>query len=156
MTVFGFFLILHIASGALCLLVGLMGIFAKKRRGNHTILGEIYHGSYVAVFLSAIVTSLMHWPEDAFLFFVALFSYGLALFGYLARKRQPPNWLAKHIGGMLGSYIGILTAILVVNTPNIPIINEWSPVIFWLLPTVIGTPIIITLSRKVKQHKNVS
>lgn len=154
MTVFGFFLTLHIASGSLCLLVGLLGICSKKQRGQHTIVGEVYHGSYVAVFLTAIITSLMHWPEDAFLFFVALFSYGLALFGYLARKKQPPNWVAKHISGMLGSYIGILTAVLVVNTPNLPVINEWSPVLFWILPTLVGTPVIIAFNRKVKQHKS--
>lgn len=156
MTVFGFFLTLHIVSGSLCLLVGLIAICSKKQHGQHTILGELYHGSYVIVFLSAIATALMHWPEDAFLFFIAIFSYGLALSGYLARKRKPLNWLPKHIGGMLGSYIGIIIAILVVNTPNIPVISDWSPVIFWLLPTVIGTPIIITLNWKIKQHQRIS
>lgn len=156
MTVFGFFLFLHITSGSLCLLIGLAAAFSKKQRGKHTLFGELYHGFYVVVFLTAIVTSLMHWPEDAALFFIALFSYGLALSGYLARKRRPPNWLAKHIGGMLGSYIGIITAVLVTNTPNIPVISSWPPVIFWFLPTVIGTPIIIAVGNRTRQQKKLS
>src|SRR5699024_10906220 len=105
MTVFGFFLFLHITSGSLCLLIGLSAAFSKKQRVMLTLFVELYHGFYVVVILTVIVTSLMHWFVDAVLFFISLFSYGLALIGYLARKRRPPNWLAKHIGGMLGSYI---------------------------------------------------
>ncbi|MFD2705916.1 DUF2306 domain-containing protein [Salibacterium lacus] len=150
MTIFGFFLTFHIISGILCLIVGLAAAFAKKQHGWHTFLGELYHGSYVVVFVSAVVISIMHWQESAYLFFIALFSYGLALFGYRARKKRPLNWLSKHIGGMLGSYIGIVTAVLVVNINGIPIVNEWPALIFWLLPTVIGTPIIITVSRGVQ------
>lgn len=145
---FGFFLTLHIISGTLCLLVGLAAAFSKKQRGRHTFFGEIYHGSYVVVFISAVVTSIMHWEQDAILFFIALFSYGLALMGYLARKKRPHNWLVKHIGGMLGSYIGIVTAVLVVNVDNIPIINEWPAFLFWFLPSIIGTPIIINVRRR--------
>ena|SRR5690625_230299 len=148
MTVFGVFITLHIISGTICLIVGLLAVFAKKQRGWHTFVGELYHGSYVVVFLSAIVTSVIHWEESAYLFFIALFSYGLALFGYLARKRRSQNWLPKHIAGMVGSYIGIVTAVLIVNISKIPIINEWPVIIFWLLPTIIGTPIIILLTRR--------
>lgn len=152
MTVFGFFLTLHIISGTLCLIIGLIAAFSKKQSGRHTFLGELYHGFYVIVFVSAVVTSVMHWHESAYLFFIALFSYSLALFGYLARKRHVRNWLPKHIGGMLGSYIGIVTAVLVVNISDIPIVNEWPALIFWLLPTVIGTPIIIAVNNQVKSR----
>ena|SRR5699024_11103951 len=96
---------------------------SKKQEGRHTRFGELYHGLYVLVFVSAVVTSMMHWDESAYLFFIALFSYGLALFGYLARKRLVKNWLIKHIGGMLGSYIGIITAVLVVNVANLSVFN---------------------------------
>lgn len=149
MTVFGFFLTFHIISGIICLVVGLVAAFTKKKSGWHTFLGELYHCSYVVVFVTAVITSVMHWQDSAYLFFIALFSYGLALFGYLARKRRVRNWLPKHIGGMLGSYIGIITAVLVVNISTIPVINEWPPLIFWFLPTVIGTPIIIMVNNRV-------
>lgn len=152
MTVFGFFLTLHIISGIICLLAGLLAAFSKKRRGRHTVLGELYHGSYVVVFVTALITSVMHWQESSYLFFIALFSYSLALFGYMARKRRVRNWLPKHIGGMLGSYIGIVTAVIVVNIPAVPVVNEWPALAFWLLPTVIGTPIIIAVNSRFQKR----
>ena len=47
-------------------------------------------------------------------------------------------WLLAHIGGMLGSYIGALTAFLVNNTKYI----DLPGIIFWLGPTVIFVPLI--------------
>jgi|SRR5690625_1787084 len=149
MTVFDVFLKIHIISGIVCLVIGPIIIFLKKERGWHTRFGELYHGSYILVFLSAIVTSVIHWEDSAYLFFIALFSYGLALFGYLARKRRVQNWLPKHIAGMVGSYIGIVTAVLIVNIAKIPIANELPVMIFWFLPSIIGTPLIIWLTRQI-------
>lgn len=156
MTLFGVFIMLHIVFGSICLLVGLVAALSKKRRGWHTFLGELYHGSYVIVFISAIVTSIIHWEESAYLFYIALFSYGLALFGYVARKKRVHNWLPKHVAGMIGSYIGIVTAVLVVNISSIPVVNEFPALIFWFLPTVIGTPIIIIISNRVKKEHSSS
>jgi hypothetical protein len=48
-------------------------------------------------------------------------------------------WLLTHIGGMLGSYIGAITAFLVNN-------NRWigmPQVVAWLAPTIILVPFII-------------
>lgn len=148
MSMFNVFLIFHIVSGTVCLIVGLLAAASRKRRGKHTRFGEIYHGSYVVVFITAVGTSVMHWQESAYLFYIALFSYGLALFGYVAGKMRWPHWLQMHIGGMLGSYIGIITAVLVVNVSELPLFQEWPGLVFWFLPTVIGTPIIIAVTRK--------
>lgn len=67
--------------------------------------------------------SVIHWQERKYLFYIALFSYGLAVFGYLAGKKKWHNWLGAHIGGMLDSYIGIVTATLIVNVHCIPVLN---------------------------------
>ena len=151
MTVFSLFIVLHIVSGSICLLVGLMAVFAKKHRGWHTYLGEIYHTSYVVVFISAIVTSIIHWEASSYLFYIAIFSYWFALFGYMAGKRRRKNWIVRHIAGMIGSYIGIVTAVLVVNISEQPLFSNLSPVFFWITPTIIGTPIIIIVANKMKQ-----
>lgn len=50
------------------------------------------------------------------------------------------NWLNNPIIGMIGSYIGIITAIVVVNESQIPIVNEIPALLVWFLPTIIGTP----------------
>ena len=145
---FKLFLVIHIVTGAICLITGLLAGFSPKRRGKHSFYGEIYHGSYVLVFITAVVMSILHWNESAYLFFIAIFSYSLAFLGYIAAKKRWKNWLGSHIGGMLGSYIGIVTATLVVNAKSIPIINNLPILLLWFLPTIIGTPIIIMVGRK--------
>ncbi len=51
-------------------------------------------------------------------------------------------WLLKHISRMGGSFIATSTAFLLVNTSVEPV---W---VMWLLPTAIGTPMIVVASRK--------
>jgi len=145
---FKLLLIIHIITGIICLITGLLAGFSKKRRGKHTFYGEIYHGSYVLVFISAVVMSILHWNDSAYLFYIAIFSYSLALLGYVAIKKRWRNWLGSHIGGMLGSYIGIVTATLVVNAKQIPFLNNLPTLLIWFLPTIIGTPIIFKVGRK--------
>ncbi|MCA1029663.1 DUF2306 domain-containing protein [Bacillus timonensis] len=148
MTLFQFFLIIHIIAGFLCLLTGLFAMIASKKRGKHTIFGEAYHVNFVVVFLSAVVMAILHWEESAYLFFIAFFSYFFALQGYIAGKKRGKNWLVRHIGGMLGSYIAIVTAVIVVNIGKVPYLNELPVLLFWFLPTIIGTPIITMVGRK--------
>jgi hypothetical protein len=151
--IFTVFLVTHIITGFICLISGVFAMSAKKRKGRHTLSGEIYHSSYVFVFITAVTMSILHWEESAYLFYIGVFSYTLALLGYLAGKRRGKNWIGVHIGGMLGSYIGIVTATIVVNVPNIPILNGFPVLIFWFLPTIIGTPFIIKAGTKFKPRK---
>lgn len=55
-------------------------------------------------------------------------------------------WYKKHIGHMMGSYIGALTAFLVNQTPHIPI----HPTLLWFLPALIIMPVMIMEMKKVK------
>jgi D-alanyl-lipoteichoic acid acyltransferase DltB (MBOAT superfamily) len=141
---------MHILAGIVCLIAGFLAIKSKKKKGNHTRAGEIYHFSYIVIFITSIVMAIWNWNESAYLFYIALFSYGLALYGYLARKMKWKKWLLSHIAGMLGSYIGVITAVLVVNQPKIPIIQDFPSLLVWFLPTIIGTPLIKKVSDKYK------
>lgn len=145
---FYFILTIHIITGIICLVTGLLAGFSKKKKGKHTLSGQIYFWSYAFVFLSAVIMAIIHWEESAYLFYIALFSFSFALLGYLSVKRKKRNWLSQHIAGMLGSYIGIVTATLVVNSPRISLLNEVPVLTIWLLPTVIGTPLIIRIGSK--------
>lgn len=60
---------------------------------------------------------------------------------------DPTHWLQVHIGNMMGSYIGAITAFLVNQSSHIPI----HPVVLWLAPTVIFTPIIVMELRKIRK-----
>ena len=130
------FLVVHIAAGAIGLVLGPVAMRARKRRGTHTRAGAIYHWNMLVVCLSAGALALMHWAEAGFLLYIAIFSYAFALVGYVAAKKRPKGWLLFHISGMGGSYIALVTAFLIVQ------VGTGAPLIVWLIPTIIGTPII--------------
>jgi uncharacterized membrane protein len=65
---------------------------------------------------------------------------------YLFGPKDKMHWWYTHIGSMGGGYIATITAFVVVNFTLKP---GW---ILWLLPTVIGVPIImVTIARYKKQ-----
>lgn len=67
------------------------------------------------------------------------------------RQKEPKTkngWLFHHMGMMLGSYIATFTAFLVVNVQMNP---AWLP---WLLPTIIGTPLISVWIAYYKRKRN--
>jgi len=72
----------------------------------------------------------------------------------LQKKEIAKNqWLLRHIGMMLGSYIATFTAFLVVS------LNAFSyGWVVWLMPTIIGTPLIIywTMKYSIKKKRALS
>lgn len=143
MTLHDFVLLIHIVCGAGGIILGPVAMNAQKRRGLHTRVGEIYHWLFVVILLTTIVLSLMNWQRFWFLLPVGIGSYGFALLGYAAAKLRWKNWLAFHITGQGGSYIAMTTAVLVVNAG----IGSWWA---WVLPTIIGSPIIFWVRRHVR------
>ena len=124
----------HIAAGVAGLVLGPVAMFAAKRRGRHTRAGAAYHWILLTVAASAIVLAALDWSELWWFTPIALFSYSFACRGYLAARRRPPGWLRLHITGQGGSYIALVTALLVVNLGD--------ALIVWFIPTILGSPII--------------
>ena len=58
-------------------------------------------------------------------------------------------WLTGHISRMCGGAIASFTAFLVVN--SLHLFGDGGGIVAWLLPTAIGTPIVIYYSRKTKK-----
>lgn len=148
MSIHAILLIIHIVAGSFCLLTGAVNFSVKKEKGYHTKIGEWYHGGYLVVFITSVGMAIINWSESAYLFYIAIFSYSLALLGYLAKKKHWKGWLSMHIGGMAGSYIGIITAVLVVNGADIPLINQTPILLLWFIPTIVGTPIIFMVNKR--------
>lgn len=157
-------LLIHILAALSCVIIGIVTFSAPKRQGRHPRWGRYYLWAYTLVFLTATILSFEHWQEDAYLFFTALVSYGLALVGYTAgnirrntrisavlRKR----WVNVHILGMIGSYAGLLTAFLVDNANQIPLLNRLPEITYWFIPGVISVPFLLrSLSRYTPNRKN--
>ena len=80
--------------------------------------------------------------------FISLRFVIIDFINYNGKFKEKNYWLIVHLQRMIGAYIGSATAFLVVN-------SEYSPItipsfIYWLLPTIILTPLIILWTKKYK------
>lgn len=115
----------------------------------------------VALFgIVMIILSLLTWFDihinaviSSLRIVLLVFGIGTTIFAVedliLLYRNNPSSkflWMYTHIGRMLGAYIATLTAFLVVNGEFFP-----SPLIAWLGPTVIGTPLIFYWINKYRQ-----
>jgi len=61
---------------------------------------------------------------------------------FRGKSKIKNTWLTSHLQRMTGSYIATSTAFLVVNNTILP------PVLAWMMPTIILTPLIVIWSKK--------
>ena len=111
--------------------------------------GKIYYSSLWIVFLTAIIVSTIRFKEDFHLLILGSVSFLFAFVGRMALKKKWAKWSIIHITGMGLSYIFLLTAVYVDNGKFLPIWKNFSSLVYWLLPSVVGVPIII---RTLLQH----
>ncbi|WP_214106874.1 hypothetical protein [Acrocarpospora catenulata] len=137
-------LILHIAAGLTSVIAGTVATFSRKGRRRHLRYGRVYIWGLSMVFGTMTAMSVMRWPENAHLLAIGCLTFACGLTGYLSRRRFP----AVHITGMGLSYIGLLTGFYVDNGPNLPLWNRLPTIAFWLLPSLIGLPIITRSVRR--------
>ena len=124
--------------------------FAKNRTGVPTLVDLIAVNfmllSGIGMWILAIIFFIDNDSQ-----FITLIVFGfLALFlGYgdfQTFKNQTAigkERIAKHLTNMMGGTIAVVTAVLVVNPPANP---EW---VWWILPTVLITPLIFWWNKKV-------
>jgi hypothetical protein len=141
-TAFGIALGLHVAAGSAGLVLGPIAMFSAKRPGVHTSSGVAYYYVFVVLFGSSVALAALDLKQAWWLAFVGGGSYALALVGYRAAKHRQQGWLIRHVSGMAGSYISMVTALLVVNVNAISGASSFSRALAWIVPTAIGGPII--------------
>jgi hypothetical protein len=138
----------HILSGLVAVVAGALAATARKRPGRHPRAGRVYLWALTGIFTTATVMSVIRWQHDAHLFAIAVVAFGLGGYGYLARRRQRPGWPTHHAVGMGGSYIALLTGFYVDNGPFLPLWDRLPHVMYWILPGLVGVPLIgLALSR---------
>jgi hypothetical protein len=133
---------IHIPLGLVCVIAGAVAMLSKKRRGRHPTFGKIYYWCLLALFASASFLSVMRWAENYHLFILGAASFAFAWFGRAANRQRWPNWVPLHITGMGASYILMLVAFYVDNGRQLPIWKDLPPFTYWLLPLVVGIPLI--------------
>jgi hypothetical protein len=133
------FLALHIVSGAAALALGAVALLASaRRRTTREPLLIAYLWAVFATGLTATVLALLDWSRLWWIVPLALLSYILALSGYVAVRRGGPKWVGAH--GLGGSYIALVTALLVVSAGDI---STTAEIFAWILPTAVGVPLIM-------------
>ena len=146
---------LHILVGIVCVGAGIAAMFSDKRRGRHSSFGTIYYWSLVVITASAIGLSLVRWAENYHLFILGVLALTAATIARTAVRRRWHNWVRLHITGMGLSYILMLTAFYVDNGKNLPLWRELPQLAFWLLPSVLGLPLVMRalLTHPLSRHR---
>lgn len=135
-------LAVHVLAGLTCVVTGAVAATARKRPGRHPRWGTGYLYGLSVVFATAVVMSLLRWQHNRHLLGIALIAYGLGLAGRWAHRHRPPRWMVWHGIGMGGSYLALLTGFYVDNGPQLPLWDRLPHLAYWVLPTLVGTPVI--------------
>ncbi|MGH3500968.1 MAG: hypothetical protein ACRDQA_08750 [Nocardioidaceae bacterium] len=136
-------LAVHIASGAAGLLLGPLSMWARKRPGRgrrhwHRQLGLAYQVAVVGLCASALGLVAVN-PSVWWLGVIGIATEAAAVTGWVTRPSRRPDLVAVHVGTMCGSYVSFATAFLVVNSGSL---------VWWILPTLVGSPLIAWTSRR--------
>jgi hypothetical protein len=126
----------HVATGVIAWIVGAVALWANLpgRRSRGALAA--FHWSVFGVAVSASVLVAQRPAQLWWLWLLAILSYGLALFGYLAPRDRSLGWLRLGIHGQGGACIALVTATFVVSLDGLTRIGAWS------LPTLIGVPLL--------------
>jgi hypothetical protein len=122
-------------------------MLSKKAPGRHPTFGTIYHWSLSTAALSATALAVVRWVEDHHLFVLAVLAFTTVTFGRTARRRHWDHWAWFHVVGMSLSYILLLTAFYVHNGKSLPIWRDPPSITYWLLPSLVGIPLIVYVLR---------
>ena len=139
----------HVVAGLICTVAGIGAMLTRKQAGRHPAAGTVYYWSLVVVFLSMAALSFLRWPENTHLFVLGILSFGAGTIGRMAKRHLWPGWLRLHMAGMAISYILLLTAFYVDNGPNLPLWRSLPRLAHWLLPGLVGLPL---LARTLRHH----
>ena len=139
---------IHISTAVVSFLIGPMAMRAPKKLGWHTQIGTAYSFLMLIACITAAILAAFNWQASASLFFVSIFSFSFLAMGWFAARNRKPGWVGKHITGMLGSYIALMTAVLLVGAKHISLLGELPPFALWILPTLIGAPLVRRVRKK--------
>jgi hypothetical protein len=126
-----------------CVIAGVVAMLSRKQPGRRPLAGSVYYWALACVFVTMTVLAISRLAEDYHLFALGALSFATATIGRMARRRRWLFWARVHLTGMGASYILLITAFYVDHGPNLPLWRELPHIAFWILPTVVGAPILL-------------
>jgi hypothetical protein len=136
-------LAIHVPLGLAAVVAGIAAMLSQKGRGRHSRLGTSYYWCLGALFVTSAALAAMRWSEDYHLFVLGAVAFVAATVGRAARRRRWRTRIDLHIVGMGLSYVAMLTAFYVDNGKSLPVWRELPHVMYWVLPSAVGFPLMI-------------
>ena len=133
----------HVLIGMAAVVSGAIAMLSIKRAGRHPTAGTFYFWCLAALASTATVLAIVRWAEDYHLFILGALAFLSAYVGRRARRGRWRAWARYHVLGMGLSYVFMLTAFYVDNGRNLPLWNRLPTIAHWVLPAVVGIPIIL-------------
>ena len=143
---------IHVSAALAAIASGLVAMFSRKGSGRHLVGGRVYFGAILIVFSSACAMSAFRWPTDLPLVAAGAVAAVAATYGFIYRRLRRPGD-APHIIAMGVSYVAMLTAFYVDNGPQLPIWQLLPSWLFWFLPAIVGTPLIVRAVVRRRHHQ---
>ncbi|MGD9527430.1 MAG: hypothetical protein AB7V44_11640 [Pseudonocardia sp.] len=139
---------LHVASGLIAVAAGVTAMLTRKGARRHRRAGRVGLTGLGGLCVTAPVLASVDWAHRWHLVVLGAVAAGLAAVGFLGARLRRPGWRAAHIAGMSCSFITALTAFYVDNGPRLPVWNLLPPAAFWVLPSVVGLPLLVRALRR--------
>lgn len=129
----------HVVAGAAALLIGPFTMWAPKRIGVHSRLGEAFFVAVSVVAVSGGLLGALDWEARALFVFIAFGTFAFALLGYVAAKVRWHRWLLAHVAGQGSAYTAMVTAFIVANWDELTGIPGTEVPTVFLVPMATGT-----------------
>jgi len=139
---------LHVLAGIVAVVAGVTAMLSPKAPGQHPRAGTVYFWALATVCVTMGALAIARWPADNHLVALGVLALGSAIIGRTARRRRWRRWVPVHISLMGLSYVLLLTAFYVDNGPHLPLWNRLPQLAFWLLPSLVGLPLIARALRR--------
>ncbi len=120
----------HVVAGIAGLLLGPLAIAAAIGGGRRSAAGLAYQAAVAVITTTALGFVVLDWRTWWPFVILAVGTEAAVLAGWWAQRHPTPGWLGRHVRLICGSYISLVTALLVVS---------WGSVLAWVLPTVVGS-----------------
>lgn len=144
----GVFTIYLVATGNRYIYLKLLGYDQKPKKLDWIITISMLVVGLVFIGLGIRQLLIQNYFGIVFIVFggLGLFFIRTDIANYKGRLQAKNYWLLAHLQRMTGGYIAAITAFLVVNAKHFP--ADLPALLFWLLPTIVLTPMIIKWSNE--------
>jgi uncharacterized membrane protein len=139
---FGFVVAVHVASGIVAVVCGAGAMLTRKGSRRHRRFGRSYLLALAGLGVTAPVLAAVDWTHRWHLALLGALALASAALGFAAIRIARPARLTVHLAGMGTAYIAMLTAFYVDNGPRLPLWDQLPAIALWLLPTVVGAPLL--------------